>query len=587
MRSAATAVAPVAPPPRRPVPKSSTTARRRSSTASPRRCVTGGRLVLGATRGDGTVGEDITPNLRTVRALPTVLGRHIRRGAGGARRSADVPRGLRADQRPPGRRAAKGVRQSAQCGGRQPAPARFADHGLAAAAVLRLRRRRGVRRPAAAGDRSSACSTGWPAVGVPAAPQRSAARRRRAARLLPRDRRAARRRCRTRSTASSTRSTTGRPCARSASWRGRRASRSPTSSRPRKPARELLGIEIQVGRTGSLTPVARLKPVFVGGVTVSNATLHNEDEIARKDLKIGDTVIVRRAGDVIPEVVGPVPRTAPGRRAPSSGCRTPARSAARRSSACRARRPGAASAGCSAAAQRKQALLHFAQRRAMDIDGLGDKLVEQLVEHRPGGGAGRHLPPDVPSAGGAASGSARSRHATWSPRSTARGEPTLARLLFALGIRHVGEEVARIIAARFGTLDAVLQARLGRTAGAPRGDPEGQCQAARAAASRCEPVPLEGVGPEIVASLVGFFAEAHNREAIAGLRAQGVMPRRGGAPTAAAEATPALATPAGRGRGRQRRDAAPQRPPVRCSLARPSSSPVRSPESARGRRPRT
>ena len=145
---------------------------------------------------------------------------------------------------------------------------------------------------------------------------------------------------------------------------------------------EVLGIDVQVGRTGALTPVARLKPVFVGGVTVSNATLHNEDEIRRKDVRIGDTVIVRRAGDVIPEVVGVVlEKRHPGAQefslleqypvCPVCGShviRLPDEAAAR------------CSGGLFCPAQRKQAILHFASRRAMDIEGLGDKLVDQLVD---------------------------------------------------------------------------------------------------------------------------------------------------------------------------------------------------------------
>src|SRR5690606_9751712 len=225
---------------------------------------------------------------------------------------------------------------------------------------------------------------------------------------------------------------------------------------PQEVQTRLLDIDVQVGRTGSLTPVARLEPVFVGGVTVSNATLHNEDEIARKDLKIGDTVIVRRAGDVIPEVVAPV-----------LALRPPDARVFRMPGACPVcgskveRLPGEAAwrcvGGLYCGAQRKQALLHFAQRRAMDIDGLGERLVEQLVD------TGRvHSPADLyrltvadltqlgrmgeKSAANLVAAIDRSR------------QPTLARFVFALGIRHVGEEVARILASQFGTLDALLAA---------------------------------------------------------------------------------------------------------------------------------
>ena len=142
---------------------------------------------------------------------------------------------------------------------------------------------------------------------------------------------------------------------------------------------EVLGIDIQVGRTGALTPVARLAPVFVGGVTVTNATLHNEDEVRRKDVRIGDTVVVRRAGDVIPEVVRVVPEKRP-IMAPEFVM--PAKCPVCGSHVVKAEDEAVArcSGGLYCPAQRKQALIHFASRRAMDIEGLGDKLVEQLVD---------------------------------------------------------------------------------------------------------------------------------------------------------------------------------------------------------------
>src|SRR5437667_185126 len=142
---------------------------------------------------------------------------------------------------------------------------------------------------------------------------------------------------------------------------------------------EVLGIDVQVGRTGALTPVARLKPVFVGGATVTNATLHNEDELRRKDVWIGDPVIVRRAGDVIPEVVGVKskgPRRPPSRSAMREKCPVCASPVVRVPGEAATRRTG----GLYCKAQRKQTLLHFAARRAMDIEGLGEKLVDQLVE---------------------------------------------------------------------------------------------------------------------------------------------------------------------------------------------------------------
>ncbi|MBC7778626.1 MAG: NAD-dependent DNA ligase LigA [Proteobacteria bacterium] len=262
---------------------------------------------------------------------------------------------------------------------------------------------------------------------------------------------------------------------------------------------ELIDIEVQVGRTGALTPVARLKPVFVGGVTVTNATLHNEDEIRRKDVRIGDTVSVRRAGDVIPEVVGVVLARRP---VDTVEFTMPARCPVCDSAVLRGE--GEAISRCSGglfcAAQRKQALLHFASRRAMDIEGLGEKLVDQLVD------AGLvHTPADLyrlpldalralermaeKSAGNVAAAIAASRH------------PTLARFLFALGIRNVGETTARDLARHYRSLGALMEA-----------DRESLQQ-------------VLDVGPVVATSIAGFFAEAHNREVIEALLAAGVVPQ--------------------------------------------------------------
>ena len=282
---------------------------------------------------------------------------------------------------------------------------------------------------------------------------------------------------------------------------------------------ELLGIDIQVGRTGVLTPVARLRPVFVGGVTVTNATLHNEDELSRKDLLIGDTVVVRRAGDVIPEVVRAVTE-----RRPPDARRFVMPTHCPVCGSLAVREPGAAAWRCVAGlyckAQRKQALLHFAQRRAVDIDGLGERIVDQLVDLDL-----VQTPADLyfldavalarldrlgeKSAANLAAAIASSR------------EATLERVLFALGIRHVGEEIARILAAEFGAIDAVLDAdwpaileakALAQKHNA-RARPRGEALMA---------VPLEGVGPEIIASIQAFAAEPHNREVIGRLWQAGV-----------------------------------------------------------------
>jgi len=258
----------------------------------------------------------------------------------------------------------------------------------------------------------------------------------------------------------------------------------------------LRDIEFQVGRTGALTPVARLEPVFVGGVTVSNATLHNMDEVERKDVRIGDTVIVRRAGDVIPEVAGVVLSKRPPntqsvvmpRECPVCGSeivRTEGEAVAR------------CSGGLYCAAQRREAIKHFASRRAMDIEGLGDKLVEQLVDaglvdhvdglyrltaeqlaglERMGEKSAQNLVDALE----------KSKHAQ------------LSRFIFALGIREVGETTARGLAQHFGGLDALMAA-----------DEEALRQ-------------VPDVGPVVAHHVATFFQQPHNREVIQALREAGV-----------------------------------------------------------------
>ena len=220
----------------------------------------------------------------------------------------------------------------------------------------------------------------------------------------------------------------------------------------------LQDIDIQVGRTGKLTPVAKLAPVFVGGTTVSNATLHNQDEIARKDVRIGDTVIVRRAGDVIPEVVGVVLEKRP----PHTEAFDLYRRLKGKCPVCGseiAREEGEVDWRCSGGlvcpAQRKQAFLHFASRRAMDIEGLGERLVDQLID----GGLARTLPELYRL--GVAQLAVLERMADKSAANLVAGlekskRTTLARFLYALGIRHVGETTAKDLARHFGALDRIM-----------------------------------------------------------------------------------------------------------------------------------
>jgi DNA ligase (NAD+) len=258
----------------------------------------------------------------------------------------------------------------------------------------------------------------------------------------------------------------------------------------------LEGIDVQVGRTGAITPVARLKPVFVGGTTVSNATLHNEDELRRKDLKIGDTVIVRRAGDVIPEVASVILSLRPvGAREFVMPTRCPECDSAI------VKLEGEAIARCTGGlycpAQRKQALLHFAQGRAMDIEGLGDKLVDQIVEQ-----GLVHTPADLYRLGLVAL-AGLERMAEKSAQNLLDGiaaskETTLARFMFGLGIRHVGEATAKDLAKHFGNLDRLMDAPLDAL------------------------LQVNDVGPVVAQSIRQFFDQPHNREVVEQLRACGI-----------------------------------------------------------------
>ena len=260
---------------------------------------------------------------------------------------------------------------------------------------------------------------------------------------------------------------------------------------------EVLGIDIQVGRTGALTPVARLAPVFVGGVTVTNATLHNEDEVRRKDVRVGDTVVVRRAGDVIPEVVRMLPERRP-IMAPEfvlpKSCPVCGSHVVRGADEAVARCSG----GLFCPAQRKQALLHFAARRAMDIEGLGEKLVEQLVDADI-----VRTPADLYRLGLLALANLErmaEKSASNLLEAIERSKTTtLARFIFALGIRNVGESTARDLARHFGALDALLEADEAALLAVP------------------------DVGPIVAQCLLQFLAEPHNREVIEQLRAAGIV----------------------------------------------------------------
>jgi DNA ligase (NAD+) len=255
-------------------------------------------------------------------------------------------------------------------------------------------------------------------------------------------------------------------------------------------------VEFQVGRTGALTPVARLEPIFVGGVTVSNATLHNMDEVRRKDVRIGDTVVVRRAGDVIPEIVKVMVDRRP---ASARIVELPSRCPVCGSDV--EREEGEAVARCTGglfcAAQRKEALRHFAGRRALDIDGLGSKIIDQLVESglvRSPADLYRLSVEDLANLERMGEKSA-TKLADALKRSR---QTTLARFLYGLGIRDVGEATAAALASHFGDLDSLQEAS------------EEQIQE------------VPDVGPVVAAHVHTFFRQKHNREVIQALREQGV-----------------------------------------------------------------
>ncbi len=342
---------------------------------------------------------------------------------------------------------------------------------------------------------------------------------------------------------------------------------------PQEALTQVLAVEFQVGRTGAVTPVARLSPVQVGGVTVSNATLHNLDEVRRKDLRVGDTVYVRRAGDVIPEVVRVLPERRPADAVPVE---LPTQCPVCGSDVVRVE--GEAVARCSGGlycpAQRKEAIRHFASRRALDIEGLGDKLVDQLVERGLIQDPADLFALDEATLAGLERMGAKSAANLVAALDKARST-TLARFIFALGIREVGEATARALAGRFAGLEELMAAGesdfvrqvgikglgqatvaaaqahlaahpdldwppeglaeglagagirgLGRAGAERLADAFGSLEALRAADPGALPFRkeslVEGVGPVVAGHIVSFFRQPHNREVIAKLRAAGV-----------------------------------------------------------------
>jgi DNA ligase (NAD+) len=468
-----------------------------------------GVFVQGATRGDGERGEDVTPNLRTVRSIPLRLPQ--------AQDTRDLEvRGevlitkrefaaLNERQRAAGEKEFVNPRNAAAGGLRQldsrisaQRPLRFFAYGVGAL-------------PAGAPDTHAKVLDRLAELGFPVAKERDIARG--VEGLLRYYGRIGAQRERLPYAIDGVVYKVNR-----LDWQERlgHVSRAPRFALAHKypaeeQATEVLAIEVQVGRTGALTPVARLKPVFVGGVTVTNATLHNEDELRRKDVRVGDTVVVRRAGDVIPEVVSVQldrrPTHAREFRMPERCpvCGSPV-----------VRLPGEAVTRCTGglycSAQRIQALLHFKGRRAMDIEGLGDKLAEQLVEHQL-----VESPADLYRLE-AAQLAALERMGDKSAQnvldSIARSrDATLARFVFALGIPGVGEEVAKILAHHFGDFASLLAADW-KTLESDKGALRKENAKRKRRGEEAQAVPLEGIGPEIMDSLRQFLGEPHNRKVI-------------------------------------------------------------------------
>jgi DNA ligase (NAD+) len=473
-----------------------------------------GRFVQGATRGDGHTGEDVTANLRTVRAIPLRLRGAKPPAALEVRGEvimykADFER-INARQRERGEKEFVNPRNTAAGALRQldpkmtaERPLRFFAYGVGDAGGLPFRRHSEL--------------LSWLAEeGLPVAAERATVKGLNG--LLEFYRRIGARR-------------DGLPYAidgvvyKVNDFADQRAlgfvSRAPRFALahkypPEEATTEVLDIEVQVGRTGTLTPVARLAPVSVGGATVTNATLHNEDDVRRKDVWRRDRVTVRRAGDVIPEVVS-VSRAGP--REPADRFEMPSRCPACGSEVVRLE--GEAASRCTGGlfcpAQRKGALLHFASRRAMDIEGLGEKLVDQLVDQ-----AIVRTPADLyrlsaTTLAGLDRMGDKSAANVVSAIESSKDRP-LARFVFALGVPGVGEEVARILARYFGSIGRLLGADWADLAERKKAVQKENAARKRKGEAPLAPV-LEGIGPELMESLAKFLSQQHNQEVMRQLTA--------------------------------------------------------------------
>jgi DNA ligase (NAD+) len=472
-----------------------------------------GRLVQAATRGDGETGEDVTENVRTIRAIPIRLSAEPPallevRGEIYMNR-ADFER-MNERQRAAGERTFVNPRNAAAGGVRQldprmtaKRPLTFSAHGFGRVQGLSFARQ---------SDFLDAAER----LGLPVNRDRDVVRG--ADGLIEYHRRIGERRDRLPFDIDGVvYKVNSLELQRELGFVAREPRWAIAHKYPaQEETTEVLAIAVQVGRTGTLTPVARLKPVFVGGVTVTNATLHNEDELRRKDVWVGDTVIVRRAGDVIPEVVGVRGK---GRRDPGDRFEMPQQCPVCGSPVVRV--PGEAATRCTGGlyckAQRKQTLLHFAGRRAMDIEGLGEKLVDQLVERDLVSSPADLYKLDAATLEALERMGEKSAHNLVATIDRSR-DAQLHRFVYALGIPGVGEEVAKILTRHFGSLQALMQADWPKLAA----DKEAARKENAQRKKRGEPlavVPLEGIGPELMESIEKFLREPHNRDVIARLTA--------------------------------------------------------------------
>ncbi|MBE0622009.1 MAG: NAD-dependent DNA ligase LigA [Burkholderiales bacterium] len=478
-----------------------------------------GKFTQGATRGDGYTGEDVTPNLRTIKSIPLHL-----QGAGVPRLieirgevlmyRRDFER-MNERQREQGEKAFVNPRNAAAGSLRQ------LDSRITARRPLRFFAYAiGLVEGAAAPATHAELENWMEGLGLPVCPER---RRVSGVQGLMQfyDEMAARRE----ELPYDIDGVVYKVNSLAAQARLGYVARAPRFAIAHKfPAEEasteVQAIEVQVGRTGALTPVARLKPVFVGGVTVTNATLHNLDQVRAKDVRAGDTVIVRRAGDVIPEVARVLPEKRP-RGAVEfqmpSVCPECGSKVERLESEAVHRCTG----GLFCPAQRKQALLHFASRRAMDIEGLGEKLVDQLVD-----GGIVHTPAGLYRLGlaklaGLERMAEKSASNVVAAIEKSKRAP-LARFIFALGIYHVGEEVAKVLARHFGSLAKFLDADWDALIAEKERVQKENTRRRNKDETLLAPI-LHGVGPEIIQSVANFLRQPHNREVIEQLRASGAV----------------------------------------------------------------